>query len=126
MSRLRLDPSVLSIPPSASGRSVQAESAYGPHAAVHRLRLFGIHPKCCDGTTSAACFHSAGLFVGLARASDLLLDLSQHTLVSVRFLSIGLETGHCPPRYQCPGLPGGPVAAAKLFRVVYIRTNRNK
>src|SRR6266404_7648396 len=91
MSRLRLDARVLSTDPPAPDRRVQAQSAHDADAAVHRLRLSGIHPECRDRATSAACFHSASLSLGLARAPDLLLDLSQHALVSVRVLRVFLR-----------------------------------
>ena len=86
MSRLRIYPGVLSIDPPASDRGVQTESVDDPDATVHRLRLAGVHSERRDGPTTAASFYSANLSVGLARALDLLLDLSQHAVVSVRVL----------------------------------------
>ena len=77
---------MLSIDPPASDRGVQTKSVDDPDAAVHRLRLAGIHPERGDGPTSTASLHSADLSLGLAWAPDLLLDLSQHTVVPVRVL----------------------------------------
>src|SRR5439155_8963048 len=74
----------------ASDRGVQTESVDDPDAAVHRLRLAGIHAQRRDGPTPAASFHSADLSLDLARAPDLLLDLSQHAVVSVRVMTKAL------------------------------------
>src|SRR5690242_8903202 len=91
VSRLRIDPRVLSAATSASGRGVQAESADHADPPVHRLRFSRIHAKRNHRQAVSPPLHSAGLSLGVARAATFLLGLSQHALVSVRLLKSGFS-----------------------------------
>src|SRR6266446_4458581 len=83
MSRLRIDASLLSTAAPASNRGLQVESLDGADAALYRLRLPRIYQERDHGPASTKSFYSAGLYVGLAGAANLLLDFSQHAVVSL-------------------------------------------
>ena len=86
MSRLWIDARLLLFTASAPSHGLQTESANDADAAVYRLRLFWIHKKRSHGPAPTQAFHPAGLSLDVARAANLLLDFSQHVLVSVRLL----------------------------------------
>lgn len=108
---MRIHSRLLSTNSLASNRGIQAESSHGPDPSVYCLWLSGIHQERDYRPTAAPSFHSADLPLGLARAPDLFLDLSQHAVVSVRVLksAFGLEAGYRPPIHVnvIPGLEGG-------------------
>jgi len=76
MSRLRIDAGLLSTVALASIRGVQVESVDGAHAAFHCLWFSWLYQERDHGPASTPSFHTAGLYVGLAGAANLLLDLS--------------------------------------------------
>jgi acyl-CoA thioesterase YciA len=84
---VRLDQSSLSTASSASDRGVQVKSADDADAAVHRLWLSRIYQERHYGPAAAARLYSVEILVGVARVDDLLLDLSQYSVVSVRVMN---------------------------------------
>jgi hypothetical protein len=87
MPRLWFDARLLSVASFASDCGVQAESIVHADAAVHRLWIGRPHQERDHRQAAAASFHSFDLSLGLAGAADLLLDISEHTLVSVRVMN---------------------------------------
>jgi hypothetical protein len=87
MPRLWLDARLLSVASFASNRGVQAESIIYADAAVHRPWIARPHQKRDNRQAAAASFHSFDLSLGLASPAHLLLDISEHTLVSVRVMN---------------------------------------
>src|ERR1044072_3224583 len=87
MSGLRLDPGLLSTAAPASARRFQIESVDGSDAAIYRLWLSRVHAQRSDGPPATALIYSANLSLGLAVSVDFLLDLSQHALVPICFMS---------------------------------------
>jgi hypothetical protein len=104
VSGLRVDARFSSIAAPAPAGCVQVESADDADAAVHRLRFVGIHQKRAHREAAEASFYSAALPVAMARAANLLLDLSQHALVSIRVLNSSPLT-----KCQKPDRQGGPL-----------------
>ena len=83
MSGVWFDASLLSTAAPASNRGLQVESVDGADAALYRLRLPRVYQERDHGPASTPSFHTAGLYVGLAGAANLLLDFSQHAVVSL-------------------------------------------
>ena len=83
VSGMRIDTGVLSAAAFASGGSVQAESALHVDRAVYRLRISRLHEECNHRTAATPTLCSFFLPLGVARADDFLLGVSQHALVSV-------------------------------------------
>ena len=87
VSRMRIDTRVLSALALASHRCVQAESIDDSDTAFHRLWISRVHEERRYGKSAPARLYSFALSLGLAGGDGLLLDLSQHTVVSVCVLS---------------------------------------
>src|SRR5438874_12695880 len=83
MSGVWFDARLLSTTASTSDRRVQIQSFNDANAAIHRLWFSRIHQKCAHRQTSTPSFHPPVLYVGLVNCARLLLDLSQHAVVSV-------------------------------------------
>ena|ERR1051326_1041796 len=84
MSRLRFDARFLSFTASTTNCGLQIQSFDDADTPVHRLWFPGIYQECDYGPATTAGFHSTSLYVGLVRSAYLLLDLSQHAMVSVQ------------------------------------------
>ena len=94
---MRIDARVLPALALASNRRVQAEPIDDSDTAFHRLWISGAHEERRYGKSAPACLYSVGLSLGLVGGDGLLLDLSQHAVVSVCFVMcqnpLALATG---------------------------------
>ena len=88
MSRLWLDAGALSATSSASSGGIQAKSAAYADTTVYRLRISRLYEERDYRSAAATSFYPVVLPLGVAGADDLLLDLSQHALVSVFVVSV--------------------------------------
>src|SRR5437588_11407294 len=115
MSGVWFDASLLSTAAPASSRGLQVESVDGADAALYRLRLPRIYQECDHGPASTPSFYSAGLYVGLAGAANLLLDFSQHAVVSLSIVK------NSDPAIRVAMLPADTNSQGKIFgRVILI------
>jgi acyl-CoA thioesterase YciA len=83
MSGVWLDARTLSTAASSSDRRLQVQSVDGADASFHHLWVSGIHEERHHRPAPTPGLHSVLLSLGLAGSNDLLLDLSQHFLVSI-------------------------------------------